>query len=738
MGRIPVEREAEHSNAIGAGIRIPQSRLVPSSLVLYCAGMRNQPFHDELAPVGNAQVDSGKRIPGLTLLFAAGFFVVLSRLAWVQNSLQDGYLKALDRTTVTYESIPARNGRIVGENGTVYAEDVDEFTIQVHYRWLQSPLHDSWLRREVRRRLTRAERRDESLVAECEAEIRADQVRLWEQLSQLTGLSPQELAQRRSSIQDRVAQIASAVNAKHFQEPTRETLHEDGLLVRIASDIRSALTTEPKRTTDERIVVLEEESWHDVVVDCGFEIRAVIEEQPHRFPGVRVRSQYRRHYPQGHVAAHLIGARTLVREEEVPDSTRKEGEQIGRFGLEKSWNAHLRCRPGRRKVVRNRRLEIVESTVIERESAGRDLVVTLDYGLQKFAENLLDEAVGPNVPGYLAGDAEDASDCPQALGGAVVVMECSTGRLVVGASAPSYSLGLFVHSRQADWDALNADSRSPQTNRILTGTTPGRLMTPVTAIAAINAGVLDPDYVFQCSGFLGESQEHACSVVQGHGGVRLREALAGGCRIYFQNAALQTGSRRMVSWKSRFGFGSITGSDLPGEASCADPAIASSRAQSQLLANAVGRRMKATPLQLARMMAAIANGGVLVTPHVGSHSGLIDEQSAPAELVRSRIPELGHAESNAVAEGLRAGAGSTGGAVYKWLHPEKISVAAIAATIDSTSVHVDVPTGLVAGYFPADAPRYSFAAVLEHGGEGHRHVAPLVAQIIKRMYPESP
>ena len=283
----------------------------------YSPGMRNQPFHDDLASRPVAEPAPGLRTRGLFLLFAIGLAAVLGRVVWVQNSLQAGYLTALERTTVTYEEIPARNGRIVGEYGQVYAQDVDEFTIQVHYRWLQDPLDDGWLRREIRRRLTREERREDRLVEECLAEIRAEQAMLWLQLSELTGLSQANLQERRQWIQDRVETISRSVNDRHFVSPTRETLHEDGLLVRLASGIRSALTTEPQRSAGEKIIVQEEESWHDLVVDCGYDSQAVIQEQPLRFPGVRIRSAYQRRYPLGTVAPHLVGARTKLRDDET-------------------------------------------------------------------------------------------------------------------------------------------------------------------------------------------------------------------------------------------------------------------------------------------------------------------------------------------------------------------------------------------------------------------------------------
>ena len=708
----------------------------------YSPGMRNQPFHDDLASRPVAEPAPGLRTRGLFLLFAIGLAAVLGRVVWVQNSLQAGYLTALERTTVTYEEIPARNGRIVGEYGQVYAQDVDEFTIQVHYRWLQDPLDDGWLRREIRRRLTSEERREDRLVEECLAEIRAEQAMLWLQLSELTGLSQANLQERRQWIQDRVETISRSVNDRHFVSPTRETLHEDGLLVRLASGIRSALTTEPQRSAGEKIIVQEEESWHDLVVDCGYDSQAVIQEQPLRFPGVRIRSAYQRRYPLGTVAPHLVGARTKLRDDETLPGNDTGGKTstgrktlIGRAGVEKTWDAVIRSRPGRRRIVRNRRLEIIESTVVRQEMAGNDVVLTLDHDLQRFAENVLADALGENLPGYLAAVPAEQQDRPRPFAGCILVMECNTGRIVVGASGPGYSLDLFVHGTQDEWDAVINDGNDPFVNRLLSRLTPGALITPLTAIAAMEAGKLDPDEPFACDGYLSDPSVDPCTLPDGHGNVRLREALAQSCNVYFQAAALKVGVKRNAAAWARFGFGRRTGIDLPFESPGLKPPVSSSVIQ--LKSHVVGEKISVTPLQLARMMGAIGNGGVLVTPHVCDQQAVArqdgEEREIPIELKRQRIVDFDSAFLEPVREGLRFAVTSPTGSAHRWLNFEQVEVAAIATSVTSSTRPNQVPDALVAGYFPARDPKYVFVVSLEHGGDGSRHAAPVAAQIIQRM-----
>ena len=230
--------------------------------------MQNQPlneiFSGDDVVIGPA---ASKRFWAMSAAFVAGLCVVLCRAGWIQSELQASYLESLQTTTTEYEVIPARDGRIMTEN-VILAADVDLYSIEVHYRWLQQQADPGWIRRHVRSQLTRQERADSQLVEQVTAELIRDRDQMWSRLSQLTNTPEAEIQSRRESIELRIQRIADSVNRRHHSELSEhldEDLltvdHDQGFLMQVAADIRFALTTPPHRQSSERIIVREEEDF---------------------------------------------------------------------------------------------------------------------------------------------------------------------------------------------------------------------------------------------------------------------------------------------------------------------------------------------------------------------------------------------------------------------------------------------------------------------------------------------
>ncbi|MCA9049886.1 MAG: hypothetical protein KDA89_14220, partial [Planctomycetaceae bacterium] len=366
--------------------------------------MLNQPRHPDLHPTvrnSSSLIDPpvGHRFGWLMTAYAAGIAVVMVRIAWVQAVLPERYLSVLNAVSTEYELIPARDGRILGAHATVLAADVDRYSVQMHYRLLQEPADEAWVRQQIRRKLTPEERRRPEAVNTFRNHLLEQHEDLRLQLISALNITSDDLNSRCRTIQQNVDRIAESVNRRRQQSESQSIPSgtSSGLLTRLAESVVRALTTEPQRPPTERIVVREEESWHEIAADVPLETAALIYEQPHRFPGIRVVSGNRRTYPEQHLAAHIIGARTAATPDETPllnsDTTGTDTVRIGRFGVERAWNHQLQGVPGLTKTVRNRRYEIVSEETVRLPVSGRDVHLTLRADLQRHAERLLAEAL---------------------------------------------------------------------------------------------------------------------------------------------------------------------------------------------------------------------------------------------------------------------------------------------------------------------------------------------------------
>jgi penicillin-binding protein 2 len=646
--------------------------------------------------------------------------------------------------------------------------------VQVHYRWLQREADSAWLRQQIRQVLSREERKDDALVQSTTETILGRREAMLQSLSDLVGLSLTELTARCRRIEQRVQRISDVINARLVASDPDEEEEEDrdegsGFLLDWATTVREALTTPPQRELPARLVAKEEESWHTVLEDVPFEVAATINEFPERFPGVRIIAETQRTYPAQQLAAHLVGARTKVSDLKSQSSSVETSNDSnsfkGRFGIEKSCNDRLSGFPGLRRIVRDHRQRVVSSEIVRKPVSGRDVMLTIDSELQKLAELLLAESLGDAERTLLSVPSSDSVPSvaeseiltppePEHVpaGGSVVVMEVDTGRVVAAASAPGFDLSMFIGGTEAQWDAVNGDVRQPFVSRFISmALPPGSTFKIVTAIAGMQSGELLPDEPFECRGYLSDPDEHRCLIYRlygrGHHTVNLRTALAQSCNVYFFDAARRMGIVPLAEWTDTLGFGHQTGIDLPFEkpgsvpagdsrnAATASPASLR-RFEREALGLAIGQsRLTVTPMQMARLLACVANGGWLVTPHVLSDEGTAHHTSeiddSPFRAERHRVPGLKHETLVAIREGLVATIEDPAGTGYKTIRVPGVTMAGKTGTAESAPGKPD--HAWFAGFVPAKKPRYAVVVVLEHGGSGAKAAGPIVRELVKSL-----
>ena len=456
-------------------------------------------------------------------------------------------------------------------------------------------------------------------------------------------------------------------------------------------------------------------------------------------PGVDIDAGEVRAYPYGETTAHILGYVGTASQAEIDRSDNDDDEvlsvpgfHIGKNGIEKQYEMQMRGEAGDVEMEVNAHGRVVRELMRHDPKSGDDVTLALDIGLQQFVQQRLAREEGASA----------------------VVLDIHTGEVLALASQPSFDPNLFTFGiSQEDWDRLNEDIHSPLLNKAISGVyAPGSTFKPVTAMAALEADIVDPDARVFCPGFY-EFGEHIfhCWKKGGHGHVNMVEAFAGSCDTYFYDLGHRVGIDKIQAMAQRFGMGQKLKVDLPHERSGFVPSRAWKQAnkhqawqQGETLVAAIGQGyMLTSPLQLAIMAARIANNGLAVMPHVARKIG--DQSTAP-----ETWPSLGldPRHLNIIRQGMIAVVNSPMGTAYAArIMKEGFEMAGKTGSAQvrhiSEAEHKEGVTknealpwkerdhALFAGFAPVDNPRYAVAVIVEHGGSGAHEAAPIARDILQ-------
>ncbi len=411
----------------------------------------------------------------------------------------------------------------------------------------------------------------------------------------------------------------------------------------------------------------------------------------------------RRVYPSGPLVAHVLGYVGEVTSEELDTdkySDYRGGDQVGKSGVEQYYEDILQGTPGEEAVEVDARGRRLGSIGYMRPTPGEDLHLTLDLGAQRLAAELM------------AGRR-----------GAVFAMDVKNGDVKVLCSSPSFDANPLAWGvSPSEWSRLLSDPARPMMNRVISGTyPPGSTFKVVPAFAALAEGKITARTSWNCSGALRVGNRiFRCWNRTGHGSRNVITGLRDSCDVFFYQTGLRTGIDNLVKWGSHFGVGRATGIDLPGEV---NGNIAGSEWKMLRIGEkwypgdtanyAIGQGyLLLTPIQLAVIYAAIANGGYRVTPHFLEGAQRMENMSLPEkplELVRKGITEV-----------VRSGTGRRAG-LY--------GVTVAGKTGTAQNPHGDDHAWFV-GYAPADEPRFVAVALVEAGLHGSSTSGPIVGELL--------
>ncbi|HEV3003835.1 MAG TPA: penicillin-binding transpeptidase domain-containing protein [Pirellulales bacterium] len=694
------------------------------------------------------------RLRWLLAVISALSLAVFARVAALECSYGNAYRAEAARPIERAHQVPGVRGRLLARDGSVLAYDREILSLAVEYRYLEQPPDPRWLEALARRRLSREQRRRRDRVAAEVERVRADRDDLHRRLAQLCGRSPDELRRRAAAIQDRVTRIAAHVNRRQQGRTLVQARLENGRAPAESGGwwkLLGAVMFPPvELASPPSLTVVEELDHHVVFQDVPLEVVAQIESHQDLYPGVRIVTEHRRTYPSGSLAAHVLGhlgPEELLAEAPADDEQRMlgyaGGDWVGRAGAEQRFETILRAVPGSEVERSDRSGRLIEIERRRTPGVGRDLVLTVDTALQRTAESLLDAALGRRL-GVPRSEQ-------QASGGAVVVLDVDSGAILALASAPRFDPNVFSGDPGAVTPLFSSPGHPLFDRPTRMALPPGSVFKVLTAVALLQTGTLQAEEPFDCRGYLHEPGSQRCQIFRrfgmGHGEVTLIDALARSCNVYFFHHAGAMGGGPLVDWAARFGFGEPTGVDLPGEAAgnVPSPSSGSSAAPAawrtrDVQALAIGQgELTATPLQMARLMAAVANGGRLVTPHVAARLGLpesalgtLDDDSL-AEQLDVTLPRAIEGLSSTTIETIRqallevvAAPDGTGHAAY-------LPSMAIAGKTGTAEIGRGDDHAWFAGYVPADSPRIALVVVLEHAGDGGEATGPVVKRLVLRL-----
>jgi len=470
--------------------------------------------------------------------------------------------------------------------------------------------------------------------------------------------------------------------------------------------------------------------WLPLLVSGQMSAKEAKALEPKLTAGLTLQAVYRRYYPEGDLAAHIIGYSGSVGKLPTGPINFNEPmweESEGRAGLEKLFDKQLTGEPAIKKLLFDESGAKLEEEQVGRPKPGGTVVTTLNLKWQKLAEEVLRKG------------------CKR---GALVVIDVVTGEVLVMASRPSFDLNTFIPGiSEADYAALNNDPAAPLHSRAFQSLyPPASTFKPLVAIAALDNGVVTENSTIYCPASITFGNHTMWNHNRkAEGSIDVKRAIARSTNPWFYQVGVDVGPTSFLDLARRLGMGSKSGLPLIGEAEGLVPNDAyMMRVHKRRILDGDTANMSigqgdllASPLQVAQAMAGIANGGVLPKLQLVSQ-----EQDTRGKVVRASMPErrnwLGTKPEamEIVREGMRDvvnsgyGTGRSAGLSYTTLCGK-------TGTAQWGPPSKNQRLAWFAGFLPFENPRYAFAVLYEGRPNevvsGGRMAAPMVRNFFEPL-----
>ena len=494
-----------------------------------------------------------------------------------------------------------------------------------------------------------------------------------------------------------------------------------------------------------------------------------LREHAQDFPGVDVAATSERAYPHGTLGAHLVGYVGEINDRELAarkDKGYRLGDEVGKAGVEQAYEDDLRGRPGRTALEVDSRGRVVRTLGFTPPVPGNDVQLTVDLDVQRLSEESLEQGLGAARGRNPRGSAGPLA----APGGSVVVLDPRDGSVVAMASNPTFDPAAFVNGVRPElFQALQAPaSRFPLNNRAIQGEyAPGSTFKLVTAVAALQTGMIRPDTTFLDNGVfhLQSCRGQTCTFRNAggasYGRVNLTQALTVSSDVFFYTLGANfwfrggANTQAIQSTARQLGFGEQTGIGLAGEQKgrILDPAMRKKLNETNPRAFPNGRwyagdnvnlaigqgETVVTPLQLANAYATFANGGTIFAPRVAARvlkpNGELTREVS-ANVVR-RVP-FPPGLREPILQGLSGAVAEPGGTAQGAFSGFPLDVFPVAGKTGTAQVVGKNDTAVFAAFAPAHAPQYAMSVGMEESGFGGSAAAPVARRVFEGLAGKPP
>jgi len=446
---------------------------------------------------------------------------------------------------------------------------------------------------------------------------------------------------------------------------------------------------------------------------------AFVESHRADLPVLELMMVQRRRYPHGEMLANTVGyvGEVSVQDMEKNPDRYRPGDIVGKAGLEKEYNDQIVGTDGMRRVVVNSVGKVMRTLDNVDAMPGKPIQLTIDEDLQQIAETDMANKEG-----------------------AVVAMDARTGEILAMVSRPTFDPNDFaVRIPNQEWAQLNTDPNTPLLNRAIQAQlAPGSVFKVVMATAMLESKAIPATFTAYCPGYANfYGRTFHCD--HAHGLVDLHKGIVASCDVYFYNVGKLLGIDRISHYASGLGLGQRTGIDLPGE----EPGLVPSEEwvervyhhkwyPGSTISVSIGQgALMTTPIQLARMINAVANGGTLVQPHLLKDATNLKVSSFP----------LSDDTVQQVTDGMWGVVNEPDGTTEESVKLQNVDFSGKTGTAQVESFDLQnklgkklKENGWFVGYAPRRNPEIVVAALVQAGGWGSTSAAPVVRDIVKAYY----
>lgn len=499
-----------------------------------------------------------------------------------------------------------------------------------------------------------------------------------------------------------------------------------------------------------------------IATNVNEEVVAQICERNSDFPGISISTKAARTYLEGNLASHVIGYTGKIKEDEynANKDTYDIDDIIGKTGIESVFEKYLKGEDGEKQIEMSVDGTITGEYVSQNAIAGSDVVLTIDSNLQKVTQEALENCINKIRSGGF-------SQTYDAQGGSAVVMNVNTGEVLATASYPTFEPQWFVGGiSQENWAYLRDDQRHPQLNKTIQSSyAPGSIFKMVTAIAGLESGAITSKEKINDTGIYTKYKSatkngfkcwYYTSYHGGHGYLNVTQALQHSCNYFFYETGDRMGIDNLAKYALHFGLGKKTGIELPSEKS-GDVASRETYAKirdgktigpGDVLNASIGQGdNNFTPMQIAKYISSVANGGTIVNPTIVKSVLNSDGTEVSKEEIREYVNQkLGNEntddgisvnpENIAIAkEGMRMAASEAGGTAYNIFKNFNIEVAGKTGSAEAGKDKAgnDIVNAWFVCFAPFENPEVAVVVMIENGGHGN-YAAEVARDILTQYF----